>query len=334
MSRDRNQKLLEAADSLEALAFLVQDLNANLLSHLTLTRNRLLQLSKAQRKDLLKALEEEIRILRSNFGALASNSWFREMYTDFRSRLQYSYISKLNIDQKMFRFYDKVFPRWRHMKEHALVVFDGKTNSTTGQVYEIEDALYQDATLLLRHAREMHEGIKDFRARSRERQLRLFSYLRSATMALFGFLEAYLNGLAFDCFHLHQTSLPMKTRDLLSEWNSKQQRRSFVPFHKKVFRYPAIIAKLYGKELDLSSCTPARRIGEKGKMLRDALAHPSPFTDIDAATPAKLPLVMTLDIIFIEELHLDSRNYVETVERGIGKDPQQSAPWLYRYELD
>src|SRR5438445_9365776 len=116
MPRDRNQKILDAADTLEALAFMVQDLNANLVSHLELTRNRLLQLSKAQRRDLLKALEEEVRILRRDFGAIASNSWFREMYTDFRSRYQYSYISKLNINQKMFRFYDKVFPRWPHMK--------------------------------------------------------------------------------------------------------------------------------------------------------------------------------------------------------------------------
>jgi hypothetical protein len=150
-------------------------------------------------------------------------------------------------------------------------------------------------------------------------------------MALFAFLEAYLNGLAYDCFHLHQKGLPTKMRDLLCEWDSQKQKRSFLPFHKKVFRYPAIVAKLWGKTLNLSSCTHAQRIAQKGKMLRDALAYPSPFTDINPAMPAKLPLVMTLDIEFIGELHADSKKYVETVERGIGKDPENSAPWLYRY---
>lgn len=330
MPSDLDNRILKAADSLEALAFFVQDLNDNLVSNLANTRTKLDLIPRQKRRSILKALEADIKALRRDYGAIESDSWFRQIFAEARSKTEYIYISKLHVDQKMFRFYEKVFSRWPHIKQHALVVFDAQANSTTSQIYEVEGALYGDAKLVLDHARKMHGGIKDFRRRSRESQIRLFSYLRSATMAVFSFLEAYLNGLAYDCFHLHHQRLSVKDHDLLAEWDSQQQRRRFVAFHEKIFRYPKVVGRMYGKSLDLSGFQAAQRIADKGKLLRDALAHPSPFVDLRGRTPGKLPLVMTLEIGFIEELYRDSGEYVETVERGIGNDPRQSCPWLYR----
>jgi hypothetical protein len=64
--------------------------------------------------------------------------------------------------------------------------------------------------------------------------------------------EAYLNCLAYDCFHSHQDQLALNDHDLLAEWNSAEKRTKYVAFKKKLLDYPVIVAKMEGIKLDLS----------------------------------------------------------------------------------
>lgn len=129
--------------------------------------------------------------------------------------------------------------------------------------------------VLLARAREQHKGIDDFRERSPEDQARLQSYLRTGMTAIFHFLEAYLNGSAYNCFQTHHDQLSPDDHDLLSERSSVDQRTKFVAFSKKVFAYPAIVARMEGIKLDLAGSKFAHQLADDGGLceMRSPILH-------------------------------------------------------------
>jgi len=133
------------------------------------------------------------------------------------------------------------------------------------QVFELDGQLFHDAQFLLQKARQVQAGAKAQRELPPSRPRVLHTLLRPAVTALFTFVEAYLNGIAFDCFQKHHDTLELDDHDLLGEWNSAQKRRKFVAFDQKVFKYPAVIARVEGREIDLSGFKPAHRIVQDGK---------------------------------------------------------------------
>jgi hypothetical protein len=264
---------LKHLDYLEALSFFAQDLNPTLQRNLEHGRANYEGLSYDRLKRLLGAIKRDIKAVRETYGAISDNDFYREQFAILRDKSSkgYGYISKLTIERVMFKKYAQVFPRWPHIKYHAFVIFDGKENATTNQIIQLDDMLWSDAKLMLAHATEIHGGEQDFRKRGKQ-QIKLQSYLRAATSAVFTFLESYLNGIAYDCFQLHHDDLEIIDHDLLAEWNSERKTPQFVAFSKKVFRYPVIVAKQNGLEFDTGGLPSAQRIAEDGKTLRDSVA--------------------------------------------------------------
>src|SRR3990167_7532354 len=183
---------------LEALAFFVQDLHPRLIQNLADHREDYEYYANDELYTLLGALERDVEKIRQEFGALSSNDFYRQLFAQARAdgARGYHYISKLNIERVMFQNYAKVFPRWPHIKYHAFVIFDGKEDKTRGHIYQLDAAFWEDVLLMLEQSRQIHRGEQDFRKRGMD-QVKLQSYLRSTTTAIFTFLEGYLNGLAY-----------------------------------------------------------------------------------------------------------------------------------------
>ena len=118
---------------------------------------------------------------------------------------------------------------------------------------------------------------------------------------------------------------------MFAEWNSKKKTLQFVAFDKKVFQYPRIVARAQGKKIDLSGCKAAHDIANGGKELRDALVHPTPFIDPKSKQKTKFFNVTgTMRVPVVEGLLESAKEYVRTVEIGLGNDPTKTAPWLER----
>jgi hypothetical protein len=277
---------------------------------------------------LLQELTQEIDSIRTQAGALAGDEVYRELFAAARAHVGMAYLSKLFIDSKLFANYERVFGRWPNIKAHAFVVFDSQSLADLRSILEIEGLLFGDVQVLLTRAREEHKGIIDFRERSPEDQARLQSYLRTATTAIFHFIEAYLNGLAYDCFHLHHDRLSLADHDLLSERNSANQRIQFVAFNKKVFAYPAIVAKMEGIKLDLSASKFAHQLAHDGKIVRDALIHPSNYIDPKSGSQEKLLYLTGVNLDLVDQIFAAAKEYVVFVEVSLGRDPKLSVPWL------
>jgi len=116
---------------------------------------------------------------------------------------------------------------------------------------------------------------------------------------------------------------------MLAEWNTKKKKRRYVRFETKLFEYPRIVAKTYGKALDFSDFKPAKLLAMEGKDIRDALTHPSPYVDPKSGIEEKTFWVTGVGFEAAEQLFNAAREYVLAVEQGVGKDPQKTMPWFF-----
>ena len=274
----------------------------------------------------------DLRAIRKHYGAIASNTKYRDVLAQATLSPGYTYLFKRFIETKLFRRYEQVFPRWPFMPSHTLVVLDGKTQNPMNTVYLPEAEFYADALYMLKQARSLHKNINDFRQRSAQDQRLLQTHLRAAATATFQALEAYLNGLAYDCFMEHHDSLHIRDHDLLAEWNSKDKRRQFTPFEKKLKRYPPIAARALGCDVDLSKWECVSLIVNVGKQLRDAVTHPSPFIDPTTKGHERIIWIAGINLDVVEQLIRAARDYMVAVQEALPMGPvDQSAPWLLNY---
>ena len=328
------KKYFQALETLEALYFFTQSLEGQALKDILKMRVGYHLLKKQDRASMLKAIQRDVKLLRDHYGAIAPNRRFRSLLAEARREgtKGYVYLPKWYIDDHLFKRYEKVFPRWPHVKLHAYVVLDALTNKNKNQIFELGGAGFRDALTLLKRCREVHKGKADFRSRTDEEQLELLAYLRASVSATFQFLEAYLNGLAYDCFQSHHDELSIRDHDLLAEWDTKSKRQRFVSFETKLYAYPALAAKMEGKSVDMKLSAAARFLATDGRKMRDALTHPSPFVSPRSRVAEKLSLTATVRLPFAEQLFQAAKEYVLTVEKELGQEPKKTVPWVFQAE--
>ena len=177
-------RILTSVETLEGLYFLLKSFGRH-QERLAMIRAEYSRLNLQDQLKTLEELAEEIKSIRDQSGAFAKDEDYRRLLTEARQQPGRAYLSKLYIDSRLFARYDKRFPRWPHVKLHALVVFDGNTMEDLMNILEVEGSLFEDVQLLLARAREAHKNIDDFRQRSAEDQTQLQSFLRSAATAIF-----------------------------------------------------------------------------------------------------------------------------------------------------
>jgi hypothetical protein len=328
---EMNEEVATALETLEALYFFTQGVKEDSAAHLEKIRAIYSYLLPSGYPKLIADLNGDIKGIREHYGAIASDEFYRTLLREARDAdgKGVIYLSKLRIVRDLFSRYENSIVRWPHIKLHSFVVFEPKVGFQNG-MFEIDGQLFHDAQFMLHKAREAHGAVKSQRELAPTRHRVLHTLLRSIVTALFTFMEAYLNGIAFDCFQTHHDELELDDHDFLGEWNSAKNQRKFVKFDDKVFGYPRVIAKVKGlPEADLSGFKPAHRIIKDGKEIRDAITHPSAQYDPEDRTQKKMTLLAGLRLVEMEALYQDMCAYVEFVEKAIGYDTKQSVPWLY-----
>jgi|SRR5579872_6100749 len=318
-------------ETLEALYYFTQGLKGVSADHLGKIRAIYQYLLPSGYPKLVADLERDVRLVREHYGAIAPDEIYRTLLREARDAdgKGIVYISKLRIVRDLFSKYENSIVRWPYIKLHSFVVFEPKVGFQNS-MFEMDGQLFHDAQFMLHKARQAQGTAKSQRELPVTRHRVLHTLLRNIVSALFTFIEAYLNGIAFDCFQTYHDELELDDHDFLGEWNSTKKQRKFVKFDDKVFGYPRLVAKVRGlPALDLSGFKPAHRLIRDGKEIRDAITHPSAQYDVDDWTQKKMTLFAGLKLPEIEALYIDICAYVEFVEKGIGYDPRESVPWLY-----
>lgn len=316
-------------DTLESLYFFTQSLAGDPQERIKTMRSQFPRLPRSTRVQLLREIGREIREIRDHYGAIATNKRFRDLLSEAREAQAPPHLPKLYIDRHLFRRYARVFLRWDHVKSHAFAVFDHVDNKPIDWLFELEGTHLRDARYFLNCATDLHIAIHDKGDQSADARRHYHAYLHGCTAATFSFVEAYLNGIAFDCFHAYHDSLNIENHDLLAEWDSAKKLKKRVPLEKKIFKYPVIVAKMLGKNIDMSGWKEAHYLASQGKDTRDALTHPSAHLNPQTGEQDKVAHIAHIRVTTVKPLFDAALGYAKRVEGAISNNPKLSAPWLY-----
>ena len=219
-----NEDWARELETLKALYYLTQGLAGKTGRHLDQLAAVWARSTRAERQKWVGLIKTDVEQVRGHFGAIAPDSTYRELQREAMAAPSGRvYINKLRIRRELFSRYEQSLPRWPHIKDHAFIVFDpemGQANS----VFEMDGQLFHDAQFLLQKIRTLSSGKSKQRYLPYSAHRVLHSLMRQTVMALFTFLEAYLNGIAFDCFQEHHDTLSLDDHDFLGEWNTAQKR--------------------------------------------------------------------------------------------------------------
>jgi len=324
--RDR---LREAAATLKNLYYLTQNLRSEGRSFIEEIEQLIENVDESDMPEILADLKAEIDHFKRLVGCILTNEEI-DRAVDWVTSQGDAYISlpKWHID-KGFTKYNWVFPRWPHIPLHAYVQFDSNLdNPSPYGIFLLEERLFRDLKLLWKRANDLASDGCNFRTRNPDAQQDLSSYLRIMVGVIFDFLEAYLNGLAFECFRRFHDKLSLPEHDLLCERDSATKKTRFVPFERKMKKYPKLYGKYLGQIVNFDSDTDRLFLCDKGKSLRDALTHPSAFINWGSDEPPKFQLVAGLNLEQVKKVLVSAVSFVRKVEVALGHDPSLSIPWL------
>lgn len=242
----------------------------------------------------------------------------------------YVNLPKWYIDKHLFGNYERVFPRWPYVPLHAFVQFDTRLEGKSPySILVTERMLFDDAVTMWQNAlRILGDGL-DFRTRPKERQQELQCFLRGTVTAAYRFVEAYLNGVAYECFQSFHETLTLADHDLLAEWDSKNRRTRFVSFEQKLKEYPAICGKYLERKVDLQRNENVEFLINEGKELRDGLTHPSPFVNPKTLTLEKVRANIAIAPDQVKKVLRAAGSYVLKVEEMLGRETKKTTPWLH-----
>src|SRR2546426_5399591 len=315
------KKLLREIDKLRNLYYLLQYLRDEGKAYLNKLYTGAARVPRTGIPEVLNSLREEIAEVKVRVGCRLTDPQVAEVVSNMTAPkgAGYTYVSKRFIDKHWFRNYAEVFPRWPHIPGHALVVFD--TDIERASPYGImvaEGELFRDARLIWDHIREIITDGKDFRSRPKSKQRDLYSHMRTLAAVIYHFLEAYLNGIAYNCFQNFHHTLDLEDHDLLSEWNSKDKCPRFVPFEKKLKKYPVICGKYIGRRVSVVADKHLEFLLTEGRAIRDALTHPSSYVNWDSKDPSKTTRMLTINPGQLKQLFESAIVYVRRTEDSLG----------------
>lgn len=153
-------------------------------------------------------------------------------------------------------------------------------------------------------------------------------FRRCAVLAAFYFVEAYLNGIAFDFVFRHGQKVPQQELDFLREWDSNKSREKWVKFRDKLLQYPRIILRAQHPPLTETNCPPLQVIVNEAREIRDSLVHWSPRPDIATGSPVKTGWVMDMKPAKLTQVVDAAVTLVKRLNTELGAHGQD-LHWIY-----
>ncbi|MGB2897691.1 MAG: hypothetical protein WBB89_00395 [Candidatus Acidiferrum sp.] len=200
-------------------------------------------------------------------------------------KLTFGYVPKYFL-KELFAGYSKLIPEWDSYPAQCLFGFDfgGEYDQTKSfEFFLPEVVLYENMCLAYNLAvlskYEARPGSID---KIRRKTFNL--HLHTAVLSAFYFVEAYLNGIAFDFYFRMKgdKELSQEETDKLGEYDSQRGRERWVSFRDKMLQYPKIVlGGLKDPPLTEDNCEEMRILVSEARALRDSLVHNSPKFELE-----------------------------------------------------
>jgi len=287
--------------------------------------------SKTLLRRQINLLENEISQLRSKYKVVAPTSTLLELLDAAELRPQgYITLPKYRV-RDFAKDFHKIVPRFGSLPEHARVGFhSGHVRQNPGEleIFILEAKIYEDMCCLFNLAAEARDKLALASGIRSKMEIKACEALRRGTVTnAFYFIEAYLNGMAFDYLVTHQDSIDNKTYQILSEWDTTKNCQRYLSMHEKALQFPRIVLGEKHSPLQETNCPELRYLLSKVKLLRDAIAHPSPVRHPTMDTE-KEQRVFEVSHEEVEKIVDSSISYVQQLDKLIHGDSTQ-VDWLH-----
>jgi len=271
-------EILHLCDTMQALYAFNYQLGDKLKAELTTRREVAKTATVRELRELRAALDFDIQRAVDAFGCIERPAKFAAAFkSESRSETGIMHMPKWYIDKFLFTNFCGDRRLWQSFPPHTYVALDYLGEYKQGEIeYHLPEAvLYEDMCLAYNAAWELRDVSKE-RPISRIKSKTLNFNLRTAVLTAFYFVEAFLNGVAFDYDYRNQAKLTPEQRELLLEWNFKDKRERWVNFRQKLLQYPKLILGLTAPPFTETNCPEMQTLLTQAKDTRDSIVHQSP----------------------------------------------------------
>jgi hypothetical protein len=288
-------------------------------------------IARASRKQLyviVQSIERKIEEVRNEFSITAEPGYLVQILEAMHNARPGEFtLFPLHFWRSLFRNNQYPWPGLDALPLHARIGLDASGELYTGarhpEVYLLETILYEDAAALFNAAKREIPRPRD------KSRIKLHNALcRGSITAAVYFVEAYLNGLAVDYFIENQDQLDNTQRSTLLDWDFARNRPRYLALRDKLLQYQRIILRVEHAPIQESNCEAVKTILGTARVIRDAIAHPSPAFDLETLEAEKERIVFGLTLQQAEEVLDASVALVKRLEHAICGDVRRLS-WLY-----
>jgi hypothetical protein len=241
--------------------------------------------------------------------------WFKENSRNELGQLQ---MPKFLIDSQMFGRFGGDTKGWQKYPHHAYIALDFEGAFKVGgpEYYLPEAALYEDMCAAFNLAMES-QHVMTQRPIVKVSVKKHYLYRRAAVLSAFYFVEAYLNGLAFDYWWNNKEKVSTEESDILTEWNSAKAAAQWRNFRTKALQYPRLILGSKHPPLTETNSPSLNILLTDGKDIRDAIVHQNPRLEADG-TPVKVRWLVQLRLTDVAKIVDAAVGFVKQLNPVLG----------------
>jgi hypothetical protein len=271
------------------------------------------------------AVKQDVAIQARRFGCVQKPREFAAKFIGYSRRGPgIQSISKAAIDSDWFTNFCGGIEEWKRFPPHLRLVvnFEHVCSTEIRLDYLLTEAmLYEDMALAYNEAVSIQPQIKSVREAKANLQVKkLQLHLRTALLSAYYFVEAYLNGIAYDFYYRHESEITDQEKTALLEWDYQKNRRAWVSFERKVFDYPKIILKAPHPPLTTSNSKNLQVLLGDAKDFRDAIVHQSPKTDDVLKPPEKVASMLRVGLPEVTVIVDAAVGFVRELNAALGKE--------------
>ncbi len=272
-------KALQLLDANLALKFLISPAGKKGKLEAEKIRAQILSWNKKELREYIEGVEETIKNLRRQYGVVASSSELLDFLKWGQETLPgHVALPRVVEVRKFFHDYSMIFPNSKLWPAHARITFDyhgaGPNGDPDRGIRILEATIYEDMSALWNL---LNERAGDDNPKSMPRERKTLYALRRATISTaVYFLEAYVNGLAFDFLADPKRTFTNEEKSVLSEWNFEKQQPRYLSLKDKILKFQRIILKTQHAPIQTNNSPSMEKILYLAEYFRNPLAHPDP----------------------------------------------------------
>ncbi len=328
------QKALKLYLVHEAIQVFLGMVTVDARKRLEQSREAINQANKRRLNEIINGLEQRIEKDRREHGIKVANSLLVKYLAEANAKKgKLLILPKYNFEELIPKFH-LLMPAFVSYPEHLKIAIDPgnyRTKEGDFELYLIEAILFEDMCALFNLAREY---LKKENTNSPKKIVKTGrAFLHSTVTTAYYFVEAYLNGIAFDYYIKNKDKLDEEFKSLLTEWDYRTNRPKYIPFRDKLVKYPRTILGVQHSPLQPNNCPEMEFIATKAKIVRDSIVHSSPALDLEAIEAPKEKEFFQINMADAEEIVDNSISLVKKIEIAISGNDKRLF-WLRERGVD